>query len=253
MNTGGLRGRRQGLMQILNFNWRMYATALAGLVAVSGAWPLLGGAERIGLSLGLGPALFWVAASLAVSHYVYDRSSLYELDWLARTLGRPVRSWVNVHSGWDETSGPLEAIFPEAAGQIVDIFDRETMTENSIRRAQRLNRSAASAVMGRYDALPFCGESFDTVFCIFTAHELRQYQQRVTLFKEIARVLEPDGELVLVEHVRDWRNFLAFGPGFLHFFSCPDWRRVASEAGFTVRTEFTFAAFVQVFILGKKQ
>lgn len=252
MNAVALRGRYQGLQQIVNFNWRMYVAAVAAVGAVAVAWPFLTLPERIGLAIGIAPALFWLASSLLVSHYVYDRSSLYELDWLARALGRPVRSWINIHSGWDECSGQLEAIFPEAAGQVVDIFDPATMTENSIRRARRLNRCGPSEAMGRYDALPFCNHSFDTAFCIFAAHELRRRRQRVVLFSEIARVLGREGELVVVEHVRDWRNFLAFGPGFLHFFSCAEWRRAASEAGFTLRTEFTFTPFVRVFILGKK-
>lgn len=251
MTAIALRGRYQGLVQIVNFNWRSYVGAAAALGAVSVAWPFLARAGRIGIALGIAPALFWMVASLAVSHYIYDRSRLYRLDWLANALAGPVQSWINIHSGLDESSPRLEAVFPAATGHVIDIFDPETMTENSIRRARRINRSRASDTRGRFDALPFRHHSFSTAFCIFAAHELRRRQQRVVLFREIARVLDNHGELVLVEHVRDWVNFLAFGPGFLHFFSRSEWRRAAVEAGLTLNMEFTCTPFVRVFIFGR--
>jgi hypothetical protein len=63
------------------------------------------------------------------------------------------------------------------------------------------------------------------------------------------RALQPNGEVVLMEHLRDWPNFLAFGPGFLHFFSRASWRRAVAEAGLQVRIEFSRTPFVHVFIL----
>ena len=69
------------------------------------------------------------------------------------------------------------------------------------------------------------------------------------LFREITRILTPDGELILMEHSRDWRNFLAFGPGFLHFFSKSAWRKAASDAGLTVQTELSMTPFVHAYVL----
>ncbi|HKO19228.1 MAG TPA: hypothetical protein VJU82_10120, partial [Acidobacteriaceae bacterium] len=65
------------------------------------------------------------------------------------------------------------------------------------------------------------------------------------------RVLVPSGELVLMEHARDWKNFLAFGPGFLHFFSRKEWRKIALESGFMVQTEVAMTPFVHVYVLRK--
>lgn len=252
MTTLAARRPFQGVLQIVSFNRRMYAAALAALGTACVAWPHLERAGRVAMLACLVPALFWMASSLAVSHYVYDRSPLYKMDWLANALAAPVRSWINIHSGWDESSVRLDVLFPDSSGEVVDIFDPEVMTEPSIRRARLLNGDARAARPARFHALPFGDSSFDAAFCIFAAHELRRRSQRAALFREIARLLREDGECILVEHLRDWRNFLAFGPGFLHFFSRAEWRRAASEAGLLVRTEFAFTPFVRIFIFRRK-
>lgn len=56
---------------------------------------------------------------------------------------------------------------------------------------------------------------------------------------------------MLVEHLRDWRNFLAFGPGFLHFFSQRAWRKAFRGAGLALRSDFAMTPFVHVYILRK--
>jgi len=190
-----------------------------------------------------------MASSLIVSHYVYDRFPLYDLNWIARTLRRMPRRWINIHCGLDETSGLLTALFPETAGETADIFDAQVMTEPSIRVARRLTRCAIPAAAARYDALAFNAGTFDAAFAIFAAHELRRHDQRVKLFREIARILTPVGDFVLVEHSRDLWNFIAFGPGCLHFFSKRAWRKAACDAGMTVRTEFSMTPFVHVYSL----
>jgi SAM-dependent methyltransferase len=217
------------------------------------ALPFLPPLGRAAILLGAAPAIFWMASSLIVSYYVYDHFPLYDLRWILRILKRAPRKWVNIHCGFDETSGLLAAIFPEAAGQVVDIYDPRVMTETSIQMARSLRRPAPGDIAARYDALPWSDASFDAAFLIFAAHELRHHCQRVSLFQEVARILAPGGDLILMEHSRNLWNFLAFGPGFLHFFSQRAWRIAALHAGFSLQTEFSRTLFVHVYHLRRSE
>ena len=249
MNATAVRQPCQGVLQILYFNWRSYLATAAVVAAALLAAPLLPRLWRLGVLLGVAPALFWMASSLLVSHYVYDRFPLYDLNWITRALSRTPNRWLNIHCGLDETSGLLAAIFPDAAFDVVDIFDPRVMTEASIRQARQIKRGAIAAQPARFDDLPFGSGTFDAAFCIFAAHELRRDCQRTSLFLEISRILSPGGELVLMEHSRDLWNLLAFGPGFLHFFSQRAWRTTAFKAGLRVQAELSMTPFVHVFVL----
>ncbi len=104
---------------------------------------------------------------------------------------------------------------------------------------------------GRSDALPLPSEDRDTVFLLFAAHEVRDPARRTQLLLEAARVLQDAGPVILVEHLRDWKNFVAFGPGSLHFHSGRDWRASIRKAGLRVEREITVTPFVRCFVLRK--
>jgi len=230
------------MRQILRFHWALYARTAAGIAAallVARQFPLV--------TIAAAPAAFWLLSSLAVSWWVYDRSPLGGYGWLPGRLGvRPAR-WINLHAGVDAAGGLLPALFPGAEGRSFDIFDAREMTEPSIREARRALRARDPESRVDWAGLP----PQDAAFVIFTAHELRRAEARVRFFREVAGALSPAGRIALVEHLRDWRNFLAFGPGFLHFLSERTWRGTAAAAGLRVGAAFRITPFVRVFILEK--
>jgi SAM-dependent methyltransferase len=244
------RAPYQGLLQIFNYNRPFYMRTLSAAIAtvILSVWLPI--ALRAPLLLAAGAAVFWTCSSLLVSHYVYDRSTFYTLLWLHDCLSRSPARWINIHSGIDETSLAIASMFPNSEGQIADIYDPREMTEPSIERARRL--AAAPLAATDWRALPAPDQEFDTAFLIFAAHELRHHEARVRLFREIARVLRIGGELVLVEHSRDWANFFAFGPGFLHFFSARTWQDAANAVGLPIRLHRTVTPFVHVFVLRRQ-
>ena len=247
------RSPYHGLLQILRFNQPMFAKTGAAALAAILALVLLPMPRALAvlLAVGVTAAVLWSASSLLVSHWVYDRSPLRHWDWLAGRFAAPPRRWASLHAGLDETHGALPRIFPAGSGTVLDIYDPAEMTEPSIVRARRLalDRSATAA---DFRVLPLPDSSQDAVFLIFAAHELRRPESRLRLFQEIARALAAGGRAVLVEHLRDARNFLAFGPGFFHFLPRREWLRLAAAAGLVVREEFRVTPFVDVLVLEKR-
>ncbi len=249
-------GRYHGMLQILRYNRPMFVkTSVAALAAILAAAILPLPRPLAGLVLaGVAAALLWSASSLLVSHWIYDLSPLSGWDWLAGLLPAAPRHWASLHAGLDETFGALPRIFsttPTTDGKVLDFFDATEMTEPSIVRARKLALDRA-ATPADFRALPLADGSQDAIFLIFAAHELRRPESRRRFFLEIARALAPGGRAVLVEHVRDRWNFLAFGPGFLHFLSRREWLRLAAAADLAVREDFRITPFVRVLALEKR-
>jgi len=247
MNSGPLRTPYQGLFQIWRYNLPLYLKTLAGALItllISRYMPPIVGTLCV---CGASMALFWVCSSLAVSHYIYDRSDLYRLPWLQKCFLRKPNRWLSLHAGVNDTSQMISFLLPQAKGAVIDLYNPEKLKEPSIRRARHI-AAVTSRCAGR-EAWPAPDNSYDLVFLIFTAHEFRQQGDRVQLFREVERVLSPGGTLILVEHLRDWANFLAFGPGFLHFFSNRTWTGTIAAAGLKMRVHNTITRFVHVFVL----
>jgi SAM-dependent methyltransferase len=234
-------------LQIARFNWPSYVASLI-VTIVALMLPLTGVWRAIAIA-GAGLAIFWLVASLIVSHLVYDRSPLRRWAWIKGALGFAPRRWVNLHVGLDESTPALRRMFPQSSGRVFDFFERAEMTERSILRARRLARNEIAAEHVDFRRLPLADGAIDAAMLLLSAHELRTRDTRIALLKELRRALAPGGKVILAEHLRDWKNFLAFGPGFLHFFSRREWREHAAAAGLAVEREFPITPFVRVFVL----
>ena len=226
------------------------AVALGGGAAAVAFLPLPGFVRTAAL-VGIGGAAFWLLVSLAVSHYVYDHAGIYDGEWLTRAVRRAPRRYANLHAGFDEFSNVLEARFPESERVVLDFFNATRMTEPSIARARELPTNQPQAQQVDFALLPLKDEELDAAFLIFAAHELREHDARAQLLNELQRSLTRDGCIVLVEHLRDFANFIAFGPGFLHFHSRAQWLNAMAAARLKIVDEFPLTAFVRVFALEK--
>jgi SAM-dependent methyltransferase len=248
------RGPFQGVSAIARFNWPFYlSAAVVVLAAVAGGTLLDSPILRWGSALAGAGAAYFIIGSLGVSHWVYDRSDLYRWGWLGRVMrdvaGRRV---IVCHSGFDEVSGALAANLPGAELVVLDHYDPRIMTERSIQRARRLYPPALGTVACPYGKWPVEPGSRDIVFGLLAIHELRGDGERAAWFAEAARCLEPGGRLVIAEHVRDPANFIAFGPGFLHFHSPAAWRHSWEQAGLGKVDEFRITPWVRVFVLARR-
>jgi SAM-dependent methyltransferase len=241
---------RSEFLKIIQFNWPFYAAA----VGVAIAAPLLA-ARMSGLLVhglvyaGTALVVMWILASLYASWMVYDCSRLMEWDWVLQALGFSPKSWINLHAGYDASTPALRGMFANADGRVFDIFDAKEMTEPSIRQARRLARNPVPAEAADFRHLPLPTGTIDVATLLLAAHELRSDEARGALFAELRRVLGPGGRVVIAEHLRDWANFLAFGPGFLHFHSRRTWARCFSRHRFDIHREFSITPFVRIFVL----
>lgn len=235
-----MRGRFEGLCNVFRFNWPYYALAGFAAAASFSAMAFVQEPWRAAPGAAGALSLYYAAASLLVSHIVYDRSDLYRMNWLSRL--KVPRLAANVNAGFDETTELLRA----ALGVRIDSYDffrPEENTEASIARARR-HRLKSDYLLS--DGLR---ASYDTIFLLLSAHEMRSHQSRVQLFAELQRGLAPGGQIVLVEHLRNAANFLAYGPGFLHFHSDRTWRESIQKSEMAVKFDFSITPFLRCYVI----
>jgi SAM-dependent methyltransferase len=241
----------EGVRRVVAFNWpklvfgAAFAAAAAAVAVTATSTP-----TQALAALAAGGTAYFLVASLAASWWVYDRSQLHDWRWLAPLVPEPEGRWALVHAGFDEAGPSLPAALgPPAA--VVDLTPWLHRTSPSNARAQRRHPAPPSTLMsaaGR-GALPLPAASFDVLLLAFSAHEVRDRQQREALFEDLRRVLRPAGRVILVEHLRDVPNLAAFGPGALHFQSRREWLRLARRSGLSTVHEVTMTSFVRGFAL----
>jgi hypothetical protein len=241
------------MIAIIRFNWPFYLAAslvlgfgVASLFLFQNWW------VDLAALLAVAGSGYFVFISLGVSHVVYDRSDLYRWDWLRRALrGAQQKRLVFCHSGFDEASEDLANRLQGAEWTVLDHYDPVSMTEASVARARFLYPPKPGTVSSPSDNWPVEDGWADVVFGMLAIHELRTVEERSRWFAEAGRCLGVGGRVVIVEHVRDVANFLAFGPGFVHFHSVGNWQRSWEGAGFRLVDSFRITPWIRVFILGK--
>lgn len=240
-----------GVLNIVRFNWHFYAFALVATIIVLFTASQVSEPLRLLIYSGLLVAAIQTTVTLLASHWIYDRSAIREQSQLDGLEASPSAVLVNIHAGFDETSLLLAEKFPKASLQIWDFYNPDIHTEPSIQRARNAYPPHPDQIEVSPDKLPADPESVDSVFLIFAAHEFRTFTGQRELFQEIHRILTPQGQLVVVEHLRDLPNFLAFSVGFFHFFSEQHWKKLFQSTDFRIREVKKTTPFISTFILGK--
>lgn len=243
------RNSFQGVINIIRFNWHLYALSVVGLalLTVFGFWA---GDKFLSLSyIVVFLAGIQIATSLAVSFYIYDLSGLYKFGWLPDMDYSLHLQILNVNAGFDETSYLLEEKFKNSELVALDFYDAKQHTEASIKRARKAYPAYRNTMNASTHKLPFRNAYFHMSFAVLSAHEIRNNIERASFFKELKRTLKPDGEIVVIEHMRDLNNFLAFNIGCFHFHSKTVWNTTFEDAGLRIDKEIKITPFLTTFIL----
>lgn len=241
----------QGVRNIIRFNWHLYVLSLGisftGFLVAN----FFGEPHRLYLYLFCFLVLVTTLLSLLVSFYIYDLSALYKFDWLEELASTDKIKIVNINAGFDETSVLLKDKFPSAELVVLDFYDPLKHTEISIKRARKAYPPFPNTVKVDTTKLPLEDNFADYIFIIFAAHEIREEKERADFFSEINRVIKPTGKIIVIEHLRDVPNFMAYTIGFLHFHSNSSWQKTFQASKLKIEKEIKLTPFISNFILNK--
>ncbi|GAO42508.1 class I SAM-dependent methyltransferase [Flavihumibacter petaseus] len=242
----------QGVLNILSFNRHFYVYGLLSLGLLMLAirlLPLTPPVMTTATWILLAAYTYGLVMPLLVSAYVYDFSGYYHFDWLQKEVEEPnaVGRIVNINAGFDETSFILQRHFPKAEVTVFDFYNAKQHTEPAIVRARKVTQEFPDTARIATNAIPLGEEAADLVFLLSAAHEIRSNEEKARLLEECRRICKPGGKVIMVEHLRDFPNFLAFTIGFTHFFSRDTWKKAFTDAGFADMKETKFTPFMSVF------
>jgi len=247
----GVRKPFQGVRNIIRFNWHLYALALLFIALLLIANAATSHRFLI-LFLIISTVVFLsIFVSLVTSFYIYDCSSLYTLNWLNKVSIKSNGKLVNIHSGFDETSILIQKKIKEALLTVFDFYDPQKHTEISIKIARKAYPPFPGTQSISSTNLPLKNQSADAIFLLLAAHEIRNSNERKQFFKELNRVLAPNGKIIVTEHVRDGFNLLAYNLGAFHFHTRASWLSAFKKGGFAVADEIKTTPFITTFILHK--
>lgn len=241
----------EGVWNIIRFNRHFYilsAVFVAGLIiSRSFSEARFHNWFDIVLIITVLPILF----SLLVSMYIYDMSGLYRLNWLKDMPLDKNSRILNINAGFDEMSVLLQNKFSSSKLTVFDFYDPLKHTEVSIQRARKAYPPYPGTLIVNTAQLPLPDICMDAAFALFSAHEIRNEQERAVFFQELNRIVKPGGYIVVTEHSRDLPNFLAYTVGFFHFHTKASWSKVFKEAGLTVEKKISNTPFVTTYFLKK--
>jgi hypothetical protein len=241
----------QGVWNIIRFNWPYYVISISGFIGLL----FIKGNVSAGMDYiinGLLTVIFCATTiSILASYFIYDHSKLYEFSWLQNTDTDRCSTIVNINAGFDETSNIIKHVYSNCQLKVFDFYDPRKHTEASIKRARRVYPPFPGTQQVNTTHLPLEDHSTGKVFTIFAAHEIRDDEERIQFCKEIRRILDVEGQLIVTEHLRDTANFLVYNIGFFHFLSKKTWLNTFKRSGFKISKEVKKTPFITTFILVK--
>jgi len=239
----------QGVLNILSFNRHFYfmgISVLAFLIFMFAFFQL----PTILCWIVLVAFLYGLIMPLIISAFVYDFSGYYDFKWLDTVIREKegVKHIVNINAGFDESSFILHDRFPGADLNVFDFYDAKRHTEPAIIRARKVSLVYPETKQISSDSIPLPDTSVDIIFLLSAVHEIRSFDEKITFLSECHRICKKEGQVIMVEHLRDFPNFLAFTVGFTHFFSRATWKNAFESAGFASFEEIKFPPFMSICI-----
>ncbi len=242
------RRKFQGVLNILSFNRHFYIFGLAAMALIIASHLIFNWSNLMYWIIILA-FLYGLIMPLIVSAYVYDFSGYYDFNWLKKynIADSDTKQILNINAGFDETSFIIKNIFPQSDLKVFDFYNARQHTEPAIIRARKVSLVYPNTQHIISNSIPLKDKSVDVIFLLSAVHEIRSQEEKVQFLKECHRICKPNAEIIMVEHLRDFPNFVAFSVGFTHFFTKKTWKNVFEKAGFSSFDETKFTAFMSIF------
>lgn len=236
----GLTSRYAGTITALRARWPSYVFGYGGGIVVASLVIWLGvslgwyGLAALALAFLLG-LVYFLAVSLWAAHQLYDRREigaiLFELGELQST-----DSLANIDVGRRHHAIALARHLTTGRVITIDVYNPQLTPNPSLTRArQALIHSPPDPRLtwrdGSISLLPLPDENVKAVTLIETASEILQHGDRLRLFHEIYRILQPGGSLLFAEHTRTATNLAVHGPAGLRLAPLAYWKKLMAESG----------------------
>jgi len=246
---GQLRKPFQGIVNIIRFNWHFYIMAIVLIAILLVLANYTNSTFKLFINTSCFLLFLTIFISLLVSYYVYDLSGFYNFNWIPNDTQKI--SILNINAGFDETSELLIAKFKNSDFLALDFYNSKKHTEISIKRARKAYPPYSNTMHINSSKIELANSSVDKIFVILSAHEIRNIEERIHFFKELNRILKPKGTLIVIEHLRDFANFMAYTIGAFHFYSKASWLNTFHKANLKMTKQIKNTAFISTFILEK--
>lgn len=242
------RRKLQGVLNILSFNRHFYVFGFAVLTALFVSRLFINWSDPV-FWLVIIAFVYGLLMPLIVSAFVYDFSGFYRFGWLKNLIkdDAGAKLIVNINAGFDETSFILKSKFPHSDIKVFDFYNAKQHTEPAIKRARKVSLVFPHTQQIASNSIPVEDNTVDIIFLLSAVHEIRSHVEKIQFLKECNRLCKPGGKVIMVEHLRDFPNFLAFTVGFTHFFPRSTWKNAFETAGFSSFQEIKFTPFMSIF------
>lgn len=186
-------------------------------------------------------AAYFLIATVWAAHLAYDRSNPLATLYVMSSV-RSDDDIANIELGSRESSIWLARHLTTGSVAAIDVYNPESNTSAPLRRARLGAQHPPSDprlawIDGSTSLLPLADRS---VSCVFLNEVLSGFwhdSERERLLREIHRVLEPDGRILVAEPVRTQTSLLLWLPRAYNAATAEQWRKLLVRCGFEIRRE----------------
>lgn len=192
-----------------------------------------------GLIILAGSFFLYVSARWATSR-LYEADQLRIIENLfSMSQAQPTDKLAVIDLGLKQPAITLSHYLTTGRVFVIDVFNPQLTGGRALANARRKAPAFHSDPRlekfdGQINLLPLPDNSVSAVFLPLILSEFSQHGDRLTLLKEVYRILQPNGRLLCAEQNNAWLNWLSMGPGSSGLQPWSYWQNILTNAGFQI-------------------